>query len=258
MCKEIVRNPESCGKLTFLVSLKQPGSRDGVIQCFIKRDKSNLTYHFYLCLTPGLTLWKMVISNLIFLLNTIEATIEMDLDEFLMSSSHSILMYIMVYKNIDGDQDSMDELDAALSELTSDPHYPQNYGYIISDAVVRRIFNDLVDRMYNLENAGEGLNLPMLRSVCYWIFFALGHKGSGASSSDAIDVHMIWYLVRSSWLLHVSCNKRRVAPIAALLSSVVHDSVFGNMDIHELDNTQDFEADDVAFGSFLMVVACQL
>ncbi|GFP82871.1 tubby-like F-box protein 8 [Phtheirospermum japonicum] len=52
MCKEIVKNPESCGKLTFPVSLKQPGSRDGTIQCFIKRDKSNLTYHLFLCLSP--------------------------------------------------------------------------------------------------------------------------------------------------------------------------------------------------------------
>lgn len=47
---------------------------------------------------------------------------------------------------------------------------------------------------------------------------------------------MMWHLVRSSWLLHVSCNKRRVAPIAALLSSVLHNSVFGNMDMHEYDN----------------------
>ncbi|GJX69126.1 hypothetical protein Tco_0304853 [Tanacetum coccineum] len=115
-----------------------------------------------------------------------------------------------------------------------------------------------------LENAGEGSVLPMLRSVRLLLDrFALGHKGSGASSSDGIDVQvtynddeeiigiffvavlitikllsdMMWHLVRSSWLLHVSCNKRRVAPIAALLSSVLHDSVFGNMDMHELDNT---------------------
>nr|GME16179.1 tubby-like F-box protein 8 [Ipomoea batatas] len=54
MCKEIVRGPESCGKLTFPVSLKQPGPRDGMIQCFIKRDKSNLTYHLFLCLSPAL------------------------------------------------------------------------------------------------------------------------------------------------------------------------------------------------------------
>ncbi|KAJ9561373.1 hypothetical protein OSB04_006533 [Centaurea solstitialis] len=56
MCKEIVRTPESCGKLTFPVSLKQPGPRDVTIQCFIKRDKSNLTYHLYLCLSPGKSL----------------------------------------------------------------------------------------------------------------------------------------------------------------------------------------------------------
>ncbi|KDO83735.1 hypothetical protein CISIN_1g014365mg [Citrus sinensis] len=52
MCKEIVRNPEFSGKITFPVSLKQPGPRDGTIQCFIKRDKSNLTYHLFLCLSP--------------------------------------------------------------------------------------------------------------------------------------------------------------------------------------------------------------
>ncbi|CAM8939473.1 unnamed protein product [Rhodiola kirilowii] len=54
MCKEIVQSPEISGKLTFPVSLKQPGSRDGMIQCFIKRDKSNLTYHLFLCLSPAL------------------------------------------------------------------------------------------------------------------------------------------------------------------------------------------------------------
>uniref|UniRef100_A0A7N0TR61 Uncharacterized protein n=1 Tax=Kalanchoe fedtschenkoi TaxID=63787 RepID=A0A7N0TR61_KALFE len=54
MCKEIVRSPEFCGKLTFSVSLKQPGCRDGTIQCFIKRDKANLTYHLFLCLSPAL------------------------------------------------------------------------------------------------------------------------------------------------------------------------------------------------------------
>ncbi|KAL9321439.1 hypothetical protein ACSQ67_013278 [Phaseolus vulgaris] len=54
MCKEIVKSPEFCGKLTFPVSLKQPGPRDGIIQCFIKRDKSNLTYHLFLCLSPDL------------------------------------------------------------------------------------------------------------------------------------------------------------------------------------------------------------
>ncbi|KAL3641138.1 Tubby-related protein 1 [Castilleja foliolosa] len=54
MCKEIVQCPEHTGKLTFPVSLKQPGFRDGTIQCFIKRNKSNLTYHLFLCLSPAL------------------------------------------------------------------------------------------------------------------------------------------------------------------------------------------------------------
>ncbi|KAL2513813.1 BZIP domain-containing protein [Forsythia ovata] len=52
MCKEIVKSPEFSGKPTFLDSLKQQGPHDGSIQCFIKRDKSNLTYHLFLCLSP--------------------------------------------------------------------------------------------------------------------------------------------------------------------------------------------------------------
>lgn len=40
-------------KVNLLLSYIQPGTRDGTIQCFIKRDKSNLTYHLFLCLSPG-------------------------------------------------------------------------------------------------------------------------------------------------------------------------------------------------------------
>ncbi|KAF3591502.1 hypothetical protein DY000_02023382 [Brassica cretica] len=54
MCQEIVLCPEISGKLTFPVSLKQPGPRDAMIQCFIKRDKSKLTFHLFLCLSPAL------------------------------------------------------------------------------------------------------------------------------------------------------------------------------------------------------------
>ncbi|KAK3139393.1 hypothetical protein QOZ80_5AG0382530 [Eleusine coracana subsp. coracana] len=53
MCNEIVKNPEFSGKITFPVSLKQPGPRDGTIQCFIKRDKSTQTYLLYLCLSSA-------------------------------------------------------------------------------------------------------------------------------------------------------------------------------------------------------------
>ncbi|KAK3184957.1 hypothetical protein Dsin_032243 [Dipteronia sinensis] len=90
MCKEIVRSPEFCGKLTFPVSLKQPGPRDGSIQCFIKRDKSNLTYHLFLCLSPAL-----LVENGKFLLSAkrtrrttcTEYVISMDADNISRSSS---------------------------------------------------------------------------------------------------------------------------------------------------------------------------
>ncbi|KAM0021131.1 putative transcription factor TUBBY family [Helianthus debilis subsp. tardiflorus] len=65
MCKEIVGTPESCGKLTFPVSLKQPGPHDATIQCFIKRDKSSLTYRLFLCLSPA----ALLVENGKFLLS---------------------------------------------------------------------------------------------------------------------------------------------------------------------------------------------
>ncbi|KAK4491231.1 hypothetical protein RD792_001964 [Penstemon davidsonii] len=90
MCKEIVKSPEICGKLTFPISLKQPGARDGTMQCFIKRDKSNLTYHLFLCLSPAL-----LVENGKFLLSAkrtrrttcTEYVISMDADSISRSSS---------------------------------------------------------------------------------------------------------------------------------------------------------------------------
>ncbi|KAK7391256.1 hypothetical protein VNO78_19669 [Psophocarpus tetragonolobus] len=90
MCKEIVSSPEFCGKITFPVSLKQPGYRDGPIQCFIKRDKSKLTYHLFLCLSPAL-----LVENGKFLLSAkrtrrttcTEYIISMDADNISRSSS---------------------------------------------------------------------------------------------------------------------------------------------------------------------------
>ncbi|KAJ7946670.1 Tubby-like F-box protein [Quillaja saponaria] len=90
MCKDIVKSPEFCGKLTFPVSLKQPGPRDGTIQCFIRRDKSNLTYHLFLCLSPVL-----LVENGKFLLSAkrtrrttcTEYVISMDADNISRSSS---------------------------------------------------------------------------------------------------------------------------------------------------------------------------
>ncbi|XP_066362270.1 tubby-like F-box protein 8 [Miscanthus floridulus] len=90
MCREIVLSPEFSGKLTFPVSLKQPGPRDGMIQCFIKRDKSKSTYHLYLCLSTA-----VLMENGKFLLSAkrnrkttcTEYIISMDADNISRSSS---------------------------------------------------------------------------------------------------------------------------------------------------------------------------
>ncbi|CAN8269600.1 unnamed protein product [Cochlearia groenlandica] len=55
LVKEIVAAPEVSSKLTFPISLKQPGPRDSLIQCFIKRNRNTQSYHLYLGLTNSLT-----------------------------------------------------------------------------------------------------------------------------------------------------------------------------------------------------------
>lgn len=51
--KEIIKTPEECGRLTFPISLKQPGPRDFPIQCYIRRDRATSTYLLYIGLTPS-------------------------------------------------------------------------------------------------------------------------------------------------------------------------------------------------------------
>ncbi|XP_076918248.1 tubby-like F-box protein 6 [Bidens hawaiensis] len=52
--KEIVNRPEVSGLLTFPISVKQPGPRESLIQCFIKRKRSTQTYFLFLSLTQAL------------------------------------------------------------------------------------------------------------------------------------------------------------------------------------------------------------
>lgn len=51
----LVRSPLQRGGVTLLSSLKQPGPRDAPLQCFIKRNKKESTFHLYLSLTQALT-----------------------------------------------------------------------------------------------------------------------------------------------------------------------------------------------------------
>ncbi|KAL1803831.1 hypothetical protein DCAR_0935513 [Daucus carota subsp. sativus] len=54
LIKEIVRLPEVSGVLTFPISVKQPGPRDSLIRCFIKRNGSAHSYNLYLSLSQAL------------------------------------------------------------------------------------------------------------------------------------------------------------------------------------------------------------
>ncbi|RRT46806.1 hypothetical protein B296_00051193 [Ensete ventricosum] len=49
---------------------------------------------------------------------------------------------------------------------------------------------------------------------------------------------MMLQLAHSSWILHINCNKRRVAPIAALISAVLHESLFSDLSMHEMDDNK--------------------
>ncbi|CAI9781131.1 unnamed protein product [Fraxinus pennsylvanica] len=51
--KEIAGTLEVSGKLTFPIALKQPGPRNTLIQCFIKRNRVTQTYHLYLNLNQA-------------------------------------------------------------------------------------------------------------------------------------------------------------------------------------------------------------
>uniref|UniRef100_A0ACD5ZDM2 Uncharacterized protein n=1 Tax=Avena sativa TaxID=4498 RepID=A0ACD5ZDM2_AVESA len=52
--KDVVKTLEECGRITFPISLKQPGPRDHPVQCFVKRDRATSTYLLYLGLSPSL------------------------------------------------------------------------------------------------------------------------------------------------------------------------------------------------------------
>ncbi|XP_028552832.1 uncharacterized protein LOC110107437 isoform X2 [Dendrobium catenatum] len=102
-----------------------------------------------------------------------------------------------------------------------------------SDSVLQCILADICE---SLETGGENSVLSMLRSVRLVLSLLYSRKvGPIVSSFHGVNSQMMLQLVRSSWILHLSCNKRRVAPIAALLSAVLHESVFRDLTMHEMD-----------------------
>ncbi|KAK1306093.1 hypothetical protein QJS10_CPA10g01026 [Acorus calamus] len=131
-----------------------------------------------------------------------------------------------------------------LDSLLSIPYHVIENGVYLRNALpfysgstVRNIFVDVVE---SLENAGEIAVLPILRTVRLILgLLCSARMSSAVSSCSGVNVQMMLQLVHSSWILHSSCNKRRVAPIAALLSSVLHMSVFNDISMHKMtDNGQ--------------------
>ncbi|GFP81899.1 tubby-like F-box protein 6 [Phtheirospermum japonicum] len=52
--KEVVKTPEVSGKITFPLSVKQPGPRESLIQCFIKRNRATQSYYLFVNLSQAL------------------------------------------------------------------------------------------------------------------------------------------------------------------------------------------------------------
>ncbi|ONK73420.1 uncharacterized protein A4U43_C04F31310 [Asparagus officinalis] len=114
--------------------------------------------------------------------------------------------------------------------------HKRNVDHFFSASALGSTFSDIVE---SLENAGENSVLPILRCVRFVIGLLCSLQTSSTiSSSKGVDYQMMQQLVHCSWILHLSCNKRRVAPIAALLSAVLHRSVFSDLRMHEGDGGQ--------------------
>ncbi|KAK8470976.1 hypothetical protein PHAVU_003G100700 [Phaseolus vulgaris] len=52
--KEIVKPPQLSSNITFPISLKQPGPREHLLQCFIRRNSGTQTYYLFLSLSSAL------------------------------------------------------------------------------------------------------------------------------------------------------------------------------------------------------------
>ncbi|XP_078155872.1 tRNA/rRNA methyltransferase (SpoU) family protein [Carex rostrata] len=104
---------------------------------------------------------------------------------------------------------------------------PSSQSQALSDSTLRSIFLDIVE---SLEHSGESSVLSILK--CVRLVLGIAKKHHEAPSSW-LDTEMVMQLVKSSWILHESCNKRRVAPIAALLSAVIHRDIFSDLEMHE-------------------------
>ncbi|RLN15678.1 hypothetical protein C2845_PM02G40530 [Panicum miliaceum] len=101
---------------------------------------------------------------------------------------------------------------------------------LFSDSTLRCIFHDVIE---SLENAGENSVLSIMRCVRSVLGLLHLNMGNRNFTSVGISYETMMQLAKSSWILHLSCNKRRVAPIAAQLSAILHPAMFCNLEMHQ-------------------------
>ncbi|CAN6302668.1 unnamed protein product, partial [Urochloa humidicola] len=100
---------------------------------------------------------------------------------------------------------------------------------LFSESTLRCIFLDVIE---SLENAGENSVLSILRCLRSVLGRLHSNMGNVNFTSIGISYETMMQLAKSSWILHLSCNKRRVGSIAALLSAILHPAMFCNLEMH--------------------------
>lgn len=111
---------------------------------------------------------------------------------------------------------------------------PDHDDSAVSDAILENVIFDATD---SLESADEDSILPILRTVRWVMNWGLLKRvPSNNSLHNQKKAEIMWSLVQSTWTACSDCNKRRVAPIAALLSAIFHPSIFGDIYMHDVGN----------------------
>ncbi|KAH8973917.1 hypothetical protein BDL97_01G073400 [Sphagnum fallax] len=106
-------------------------------------------------------------------------------------------------------------------------------GSAIKDCTLEAVAQDAIN---SLESAGEEYILPILcciRLLMRWgVFCSLEWRYGGLQETKS---QVMWELVSSAWAAMANSNKRKVAPIAAFLSSILHPSIFLDVEMHEVN-----------------------
>ncbi|XP_057858897.1 uncharacterized protein LOC131067769 isoform X3 [Cryptomeria japonica] len=105
----------------------------------------------------------------------------------------------------------------------------------VSDSSLETLIYDAIE---SLESASEDSVLPILRSV-RWVMDSGFLKRMTSDADSQNRKKIMWSLGHSAWSAISDFNKRRVAPIAAVLSAIFHPSVFNDFTMHEAGSNKE-------------------